>query len=79
MLDNKIKKNTLLDYYNQNILLIEQSANVRTFKRVNQSQLNKILASEHDDFAVIYNADMLTEEQLELLELKMPISKISVY
>lgn len=79
MLDNKIKKNTLLDYYNQNILLIEQSANVRTFKRVNQSQLNKILASEHDDFAVIYNADMLTEEQLELLELKMPISKIPVY
>lgn len=74
MLDNKA--NTLLDYYKQNILIIEQSGDVRIFKRVNQSQLNKILADEHDDLAVIYNADMLTQEQLKILGLKMPISKV---
>ena len=78
MLNSKIADKVWLHYY-KNILVIKQFRNMCIFKWVNQSKLNKILAEEHDDLAVIYNADKLTQEQLDVLDIKMPISKIEAY
>lgn len=77
MLNSKIADKVWLHYY-KNILVIKQFRNMRIFKWVNQSQLNKILAEGHDDLAVIYNADMLTQEELDTLDIKMPISNMSL-